>query len=85
MNVQHNIIEATEERRLRWFVNLKRMGSEKILKIKLEWNAEGKRIMGLRRRRIRKDLTEENAEGRKFLGEKTFFELKDGYFRVEMS
>ena len=48
MNIQHNIIEVIQERRLRWFRCFKR--SNKILKMILEWNAEDRR----RKKKLRK-------------------------------
>ena len=47
MNVDKNILEVIDERKLRWFGHIKRMGEDKIPKMNLEWNSEGRR----RRRR----------------------------------
>ena len=43
INVQHNVIGVIEESQLRYFGHLKGMGSDKIPKMTLDWNAESKR------------------------------------------
>jgi hypothetical protein len=46
MEVGKNILEATEEKRLRWFGHVKRMPGNRLpLKI-FEWEPEGKRRKG---------------------------------------
>ena len=41
MNVLNNFIEVNEDRRLRWFGHFKRLGSDGVPKLILEWNVEG--------------------------------------------
>jgi hypothetical protein len=67
MEVRKNVLEVTEEKRLRWFVNVKRMPGNRLpLKI-LEWEPEGTRrrerpkerwIDGVRRSMTNHGLTE---------------------------
>jgi hypothetical protein len=73
MEVRKNILEVTEEKRLRWFVHVKRMTGNRLpLKI-LEWETEEKRrrgrpkercIDGVRRSMINHGLTEKDTRGR---------------------
>ena len=67
MKVDNNILEVTEERELRWFGHIKRIGEGRIPKMILEWNAEGRRrrgnpqekwMDGIRRSMNRLELTE---------------------------
>jgi hypothetical protein len=70
MEVGKNILEVTEEKRLRWFGHLKRMPGNRLpLKI-LEWEPEGTRrsgrprkrwIDGVRRSMTKHGLTEEDT------------------------
>ena len=41
INLKHNMIEIIGERGLRFFGHLKRMGSDRIPKMVLEWNVDG--------------------------------------------
>jgi hypothetical protein len=43
MEVGKNILEVTEEKRLRWFGHLKRMPGNRLPRNILEWEAEGTR------------------------------------------
>jgi hypothetical protein len=73
MEVGKNILEVTEEKRLQWFVHVKRMTGNRLpLKI-LEWEPEGKRrtgrpkerwIDGIRRSMINHGLREEDIRDR---------------------
>jgi hypothetical protein len=73
MEVGKNILEVTEEKRLRWFGHVKRMpGNRLTLKI-LEWEPEGTRrrerpkerwIDGVRRSMTNHGLTEEDTRDR---------------------
>jgi hypothetical protein len=73
MEVGKNILEAIEEKRLRWFGHVKRMSGNKLpLKI-LEWEPEGTRrrvrpkerwIDGVRRSMTNHGLTEEDTRDR---------------------
>jgi hypothetical protein len=73
MEVGKNILEVTEEKRLRWFGHLKRMpGNRLSLKI-LEWEPEGTRrrgrskerwIDGVRQNMTNHGLTEEDTRDR---------------------
>ena len=46
MKVDKNILEVIEERKLRGFRHVKRMGEDRIPIMILEWNAEGRRRRG---------------------------------------
>ena len=46
MKVNKNILEVIEERKLRWFGHIKRMGGDRIPKIILKRNAENRRRRG---------------------------------------
>ena len=70
MKVDKNILEVIEERKLRWLGHIKRMGEDRIPKMILEWNSEGRRRIGkpqekqmdgMRRNINRLELTEENV------------------------
>jgi hypothetical protein len=73
MEVRKNILEVTEEKRLRWFGHVKRMpGNRLSLKI-LEWEPEGTRrrgrpkerwIDGVRRSMTNHGVTEEDTRDR---------------------
>jgi hypothetical protein len=73
MEVGKNILEVTEEKRLRWFGHVKRMPGNRLpLKI-LEWEPEGTRRRGrpkerwidrVRRSMINHGLTEEDTRDR---------------------
>ena len=78
MKVDKNVLEVIE-RKLRWFGHIKRMGEDRIPKMILEWNAEGRRrrrrrrpqekwMDGIRRSRPmdRLELSEEDAQDRNF-------------------
>ena len=43
MKVDKNILEVIEEQKLRWFGHVTRKREDKIPKMILEWNAEGRR------------------------------------------
>jgi hypothetical protein len=43
MEVRKNILEVTEEKRLRWFGHVKRMPGNRLPLKVLEWEPEGKR------------------------------------------
>ena len=45
MKVDNNILEVIEGRKLRWFGHIKRMGEDRIPKMILKWNAEGRSRM----------------------------------------
>ena len=73
MKVDKNILEVIEERKLRWFGHITRMGEDRIPKMILEWNAEGRRrrgkpqekwMDGIKRSMNRLELTEEDAQDR---------------------
>ena len=73
MEVDRNILEVIEERKMRWFGHVERMGEDRIPKMILEWNAEGRRrrgkpreqwMDGIRRSMNRMELTEEDAQDR---------------------
>jgi hypothetical protein len=70
VEVGKNILEVTEEKRLRWFGHVKRMPGNKTL---LEWEPEGTRrrgrskerwIDGVRRSMTNHGLTEEDTRDR---------------------
>jgi hypothetical protein len=76
MEVRKNILEVTEEKRIRWFGHVKRMPGNRLpLKI-LEWEPEGTRrrgrrgrpkerwIDGVRRSMTNRGLTEEDTRDR---------------------
>jgi hypothetical protein len=73
MEVGKNVLEVTEEKRLRWFRHIKRMPGNRLpLKI-LEWEPEGTRrrgrpkerwIDGVRRSMTNHGLTEEDTRDR---------------------
>ena len=55
------LIEVTEETRLKWFGNLKRMGSNTIPQIILWWNVDaGREEIRKKKNMISKALTEED-------------------------
>ena len=73
MEVDKNILEVIEERKLRWFGHFTRMEEDRIPKMIFEWNAEGKRRRGkpqeklmdeIRRSMNGLELTEEEAQDR---------------------
>ncbi|KAJ4441896.1 hypothetical protein ANN_11756 [Periplaneta americana] len=91
--VENNVIAVIEDRRLKWFGQVKRMKNGRIPKMLLEWAAEGRRrrgtpreqwIDGVRRSLSRWDLTEEDGENRDFWRRKISL-VKDNYFFVEKS
>jgi hypothetical protein len=73
MEVGKNILEVTEEKRLRWFGHVKRMLRNKLPLKMLEWEPEGTRrrgrpkqrwIDGVRRSMTNHGLTEEDTRDR---------------------
>jgi hypothetical protein len=73
MEVGKNILEVTEEKRLRWFGQVKRMPRNRLPRKILEWETEGTRrrgrpkerwIDGVRRRMTNYGLTEEDTRDR---------------------
>jgi hypothetical protein len=73
MEVQKNILEVTEEKRLRWFGHVKRMPGNRLPLKVLEWEPEGSRrrgrpkerwIDGVRRSLTNHGLTEEDTRDR---------------------
>ena len=71
MQVDKNILEVIEERKLRWFGHVTRMGEDRIPKMIQEWNSEreegkpqGKWMDGIRRSMNRLELAEEDAQDR---------------------
>jgi hypothetical protein len=73
MEVRKNILEVTEEKRLRWFGHVKRMPGNRLPLKVLEWEPEGTRrrgrpkerwIAGVRRSMTNHGLTEEDTEDR---------------------
>jgi hypothetical protein len=73
MEVGKNILEVTEEKRLRWFGHVKRMPGNSLPRKILEWEPEGKRrrerpkerwIDGVRRSMTHHGLTEEDSRDR---------------------
>jgi hypothetical protein len=46
MEVRKNILEVTEEKRLRWFGHVKRMPGNRLRRKILEWEPEGTRRRG---------------------------------------
>jgi hypothetical protein len=51
MEVGKNILEVTEEKRLRWFGHVKRMPGNRLPQKILEWEQEGTRRKGRRKER----------------------------------
>jgi hypothetical protein len=73
MEVRKNILEVTEEKRLRWFGYVKRMPGNRLPLKVLEWEPEGTRrrgrpkerwIYGLRRSMTNRGLTEGDTRDR---------------------
>jgi hypothetical protein len=73
MEVRKNILEVTEENRLRWFGHVKRMPGNRLPLKVLEWEPEGKRRRGrpkerwideVRRNMTNHGLTEEDTRDR---------------------
>jgi hypothetical protein len=73
MEVGKNILEVTEEKRLRWFGHVKRLPGNRLPQKVLEWEAEGTRRMGrpkdrwidgVRRSMINHGLREEDTRDR---------------------
>jgi hypothetical protein len=73
MEVRKNILEVTEEKRLRWFRHVKRMPGNRLPRKSLEWEPEGTRrkgrpkdrwIDGVRRSMTDHGLTEEDSRDR---------------------
>jgi hypothetical protein len=73
MQVGKNILEVTEEKRLRWFGHVKRMPGNRLPLKVLEWEPEGtrrrgrrkeRRIDGVRRSMTNHGLTEEDTRDR---------------------
>ena len=73
INVEHNITEVVEERRLRWFGYLKRIKSDRIPKMLLREDRQGSGRKSKQRKEwmdgviriTNKYLREKDAEGRK--------------------
>jgi hypothetical protein len=61
MEVGNNILEVTEEKRLRWFGNVKRMPGNRLPRKILEWEPEGTRRRGRPKERwidgVRRSMT----------------------------
>jgi hypothetical protein len=61
MEVRKNILEVTEEKRLRWFGHVKRMPGNRLPLKVLEWEPEGTRIRGRPKERwidgVRRSMT----------------------------
>jgi hypothetical protein len=73
MEVGKNILEVTEEKRLRWFGHVKRMPGNRLTLTVLEWEPEGTRrrgrpkerwIAGVRRNMTNHGLMEEDTRDR---------------------
>jgi hypothetical protein len=73
MEVGKNILEVTEEKRLRWFGHVKRMPGNRLPLKMLEWEPEGTRrrgrakegsIDGVRRSMTNNGLTEDDTRDR---------------------
>jgi hypothetical protein len=73
VEVGKNILDVTEEKRLRWFGHVKRMSGNRLPQKILEWEPEGTRrrgrpkerwIYGIRRRMTNHGLTEEDTRDR---------------------
>jgi hypothetical protein len=73
MEVGKNILEVTEEKRLRWFGHVERMPGKRLPRKILEWEPKGTRrrgrpkerwIDGVRRSMIDHGLTEEDTRDR---------------------
>jgi hypothetical protein len=73
MEVRKNILEVTEEKRLRWFGHVERMPGNRLSLKVLEWEPEGTRrrgrpkerwIDGVRRSMTSHGLTEEDTRDR---------------------
>jgi hypothetical protein len=73
MEVPKNILEVTEEKRLRWFGHVERMPGNRLPQKVLEWEPEGTRISGrpkerwidgARRSMTNHGLTEEDTRHR---------------------
>jgi hypothetical protein len=73
MEVRKNILEVTEEKRLRWFGHVKRMPGNRLPLKALEWEPDGTRrrgrpkerwIDGVRRSMTNNGLTEEDTRDR---------------------
>jgi hypothetical protein len=73
MEVRKNILEAIEEKRLRWFGHVKRLPGNRLPRKILEWEPEGTRrkgrpeerwIDGVRRSMTNHGLTEEDTRDR---------------------
>jgi hypothetical protein len=91
MEVGKNILEVAEEKRLRWFGNVKRMPGNRLPRKILEWEPEGKRrrgrpkerwIDGVRRSMTNRGLTEEEILETEADGE-TLFWMKENHCRVD--
>jgi hypothetical protein len=52
MDVGKNILEVTEEKRLRWFGHVKRMPGNRLPRKILEWEPEGRRRRGKTQREM---------------------------------
>jgi hypothetical protein len=71
MEARKNVLEVTEEKRLRWFGHVKRMPGNRLPLKVLEWEPEGtrrrpkeRRMDGVRRSKTNHGLTEEDARDR---------------------
>ena len=79
MNIQHNITEVIKERRLKFLGRMKRMGCDRIPKMKLDWNGEGTRRKAMARKKvdgeIKKKLDQQKLY-REDTGNKEFWKSK---------
>jgi hypothetical protein len=67
MEVRKNILEVTEEKRLRWFGHVKRMPGNRLRLNILEWEPEGTRRRGRPKERwmdgVRRSMTNHGLRG----------------------
>jgi hypothetical protein len=75
MDVGKNILEVTEEKRLRWFGHVKRMPGKRLPLKVLEWEPEGTRrrwIDGVRRSMTNHGLREEDTKRQRQMAKLSF-------------
>ena len=63
MKVDKNVHEVIEELKLRWFGHIPRMGEDRIPKMILEWNAEGRRRPGKPQEKWMDGIKDERNKG----------------------